>query len=110
MKELSKLERKILKTFIKIEIPEYIKNYSDIKIDMLECFEIGFTFANALLRNQKINLNLSPWGDGKSVIFEPYYTEFLEKLISKNLNEEINNYCKLYLKVLEIFKNHALEI
>ena len=97
MKLLSKEETSIVKAFLKVPIPEYVLAYADGQIDLLDCYEVAFNFANELLRGRKINPNASPWGDGRSVIFEPYY-----------LSANISNYCDLFLKVLDVFKDHLV--
>ena len=57
MKLLSKEEISTIKEFLKASIPEYILTYSDGQIDLLDCYEVTFTFANELLRGRKINPN-----------------------------------------------------
>lgn len=106
MKLLSKEEVNMVKDFLEVPIPEYIFAYSDGQIDLLDCYEVTFTFANELLRGRKINPNASPWGDGQSVIFGPCYARLLSDIRNSNLGADINNYCDLSLKVLDIFKNH----
>ena len=54
MKLLSKEEISTIKEFLKASIPEYILTYSDGQIDLLDCYEVTFTFANELLRGRKI--------------------------------------------------------
>lgn len=106
MKLLSKEETSTVKEFLKVPIPEYVLSYSDGQIDLFDCYEVAFTFANELLRGRKINPNASPWGDGRSVIFEPYYTELLSDIRNSDLSANISNYCDLFLKVLDVFKDH----
>lgn len=108
MKILSSREIKLIRAFLEIHIPEYVREYSDGKFDLMDCYEVGFVFANNLLKNKKIDPNLSPWGDGKSVIFDPCYSELLLDIIEENLSEEINNYCRIYLDVLAVFKSHFI--
>lgn len=108
MSLLNSKERRIILDFLSIPIPDYIINYSNIKYDLMDCYEVGFVFANDLLRNKKINPFLSPWGDGKSVIFEPSYTQLLLDIIADNLSQDINNYCQSYLKVLDVFNSHLI--
>lgn len=108
MKLLSKEEKSIVKEFLEVPIPEYILAYSDGKTDLLDCYEVAFTFANGLLRGRKINPNASPWGDGQSVIFDPYYAGLLSNIRNSNLSASISNYCNLSLKVLDIFKAHLV--
>ena len=62
MKLLSKEETSIVKAFLKVPIPEYVLAYADGQIDLLDCYEVAFNFANELLRGRKINPNASPWG------------------------------------------------
>lgn len=109
MREINRIERKILREFIKHPIPNYIKETdSDDKIDLLYCYEIGFMFAHDLLDNHKIDPRFSPWGDGESVIFDEQYTELLHNLLKANLGNEMNTYCQLYLNTLEVFKAHFI--
>ena len=108
MKLLSKEEISTIKEFLKASIPEYILTYSDGQIDLLDCYEVTFTFANELLRGRKINPNASPWGDGRSVIFEPYYAMLLLNIRNSDLSANISNYCDLFLKVLDVFKDHLV--
>lgn len=108
MKLLSKEEISTIKEFLKASIPEYILTYSDGQIDLLDCYEVTFTFANVLLRGRKINPNASPWGDAQSVIFDSYYARLLSNIRSSNLSTNINNYCNLSLEVLDIFKAHLV--
>ena len=109
MKELNDIERKKIRALIEIPIPEYVKEYNDDKVDLMDCYEVGFVFAHDLLRNKKIDPNLSPWGDGRSVIFEPYYYQLLQNIMKYNLSEEINDYCQLFLSALEVFENHFIK-
>lgn len=60
MKLLSKEETSIVKAFLKVPIPEYVLAYADGQIDLLDCYEVAFNFANELLRGRKINPNASP--------------------------------------------------
>ncbi len=106
MKLLSREEIKTVRAFLEIPIPEYISEYRDGQVDLMDCYEVGFTFANDLLRGRKINPYASPWGDGKSVIFDPCYAKLLSDIQNFNLGVEINNYCRIFLKVLDIFKSH----
>ena len=108
MKLLSKEETSTVNKFLEVAIPEYILAYSDGQIDLLDCYEVAFTFANELLRGGKVNPNASPWGDGQSVIFDPNYAKLLSNIRNSNLNVNINKYCDLSLKVLDIFKNHLV--
>lgn len=109
MKELNDIECKKIRALIEVSIPEFIKRFNDDKIDLMDCYEVGFVFAHNLLRNQKIDPRFSPWGDGCSVIFEPYYAELLQNILKLNLSEEINNYCRVFLNALEVFKNHFIQ-
>lgn len=70
MKELNDIEYKKISALIEVYIPNYIKEFNDDKIDLMDCYEIGFVFAHDLLKNKKIDPNFSPWGDGSSVMFE----------------------------------------
>ena len=106
MKELSKIERKVIRALIDISIPDYIRE-SD---DLLYCYEIGFMFAHDLLSNHKIDPRFSPWGDGSSVIFEANYTDILQNLLKSNLSTEMNDYCQTYLSALEVFKAHFIQL
>ena len=108
MKLLSKEETSTVKEFLEVPIPEYILAYSDGQIDLFDCYEVAFTFANELLRGEKVNPNVSPWGDGQSVIFDPYYAGLLSNILNSNLSANINNYCNLSLKVLDVFKAHLV--
>ena len=108
MKLLSKEEVKMVRAFLEIPIPEYIREYRDEQIDLMDCYEVGFTFANDLLRGRKINPHASPWGDGKSVIFDPCYVKLLLNIQNSNLGVGVNNYCRIFLKVLDIFKSHFM--
>lgn len=108
MNLLSKEETNTVKEFLEIPIPEYIFAYSDGQIDLLDCYEVAFTFANDLLRGRKINPTASPWGDGKSVIFDSLYAELLSNILNSDLSANINNYCNLSLKVLDVFKAHLV--
>ncbi len=110
MRELNKIERKTVRALINIPIPDYIKEHdNDEKIDLLECYEIGYMFAHDLLKNHKIDPRFSPWGDGESVIFDSDYTKKLQILLKKNLSKEMNDYCQTYLNALEVFKNHFMQ-
>ena len=106
MRELNKIERRKIKALINISIPDYIHESDDKKFDLLYCYEIGFMFAHDLLKNHKIDPRFSPWGDGDSVIFDSYYVEKLQNLLSANLSKEMNEYCQTYLDALEVFKAH----
>lgn len=108
MKKLSCEEKKLIYAFLKFHLPEYIREYIDEKFDLMDCYEIGFVFANDLLCNKKIDPFLSPWGDGKSVIFDPDYSKLLTNIGSKNQDEDVRNYCRIYLDLLKVFKNHLI--
>ena len=109
MKELNDIERKKIRALIEIPIPEYVKEYNDDKVDLMACYEVGFVCAHDLLRNKQIDPNLSRWGDGRSVIFEPYYYQLLQNIMKYNLSEEINDYCQVFLSALEVFENHFIK-
>ena len=108
MKRLSKEEASTVKEFLKVPIPAYILAYSDGQFDLLDCYEVAFTFAIDLLRGRKVDPNASPWGDGQSVIFDPGYARLLLNIRNANLSADINNYCDLFLKVLALFKAHLV--
>ena len=48
MKELNDIERKKIRALIEIPIPEYVKEYNDDKVDLMDCYEVGFVFAHDL--------------------------------------------------------------
>ena len=100
------LNIKKISALIEVYIPNYIKEFNDDKIDLMDCYEIGFVFAHDLLRNKKIDTNFSTWGDGSSVIFEKTYSELLENIQKENISDEVDNYCKVFLDALEVFKKH----
>ena len=106
MERLSKEETKILREFLKIPIPAYIRTYEIGEFDLLDCYEIGFTFANDLLRGKKINPNASPWGDGKSVIFSRDYEKVLLNIQNTDLGKSFSDYCSCFLKVLNVLRSH----
>lgn len=106
MSNLNINEQKIIKDFLAIPIPQYVFDYSDEKFDLLDSYEIAFTFANDLLRGNSINPSKSPWGDGKSVIFDVEYIQLLTNIKNEKLSEDISTYCNLFLSVLNVFKSH----
>lgn len=108
MKLLSREEIKTVKAFLKMPIPKYILEYEDGQIDLMDCYEIAFTFANDLLRGRAINPNTSPWGDGQSVIFSLRYAKLLSDIQNANLGSDINDYCSMFLKVLDVFRSHFI--
>ena len=108
MKLLCKEEVKTVRAFLEIPIPEYICGYRDGQFDLMDCYEVAFTFANDLLRGRKVNPYTSPWGDGKSVIFDPCYEKLLSDIQNSNVGTDINNYCNVFLKVLDVFKSHLV--
>lgn len=109
MKELSEIERTKVNALINVPIPNYIKECDDERFDLMECYEIGFMFAHDLLKNHKIDPRYSPWGDGKSVIFDGDYTETLHSLLRANLSKEMNDYCQIYLNALDVFRAHFIQ-
>lgn len=109
MKELINIERKKINDLLGVPIPEYVREFQNNEIDLMDCYEISFVFAHDLLRNKKIDPQLSPWGDGHSVIFEPYYSKLLQDILSQNLSEEINHYCQVSLDAIEVFKYHFIK-
>ena len=48
MKELNDIEYKKISALIEVYIPNYIKEFNDDKIDLMDCYEIGFVFAHDL--------------------------------------------------------------
>lgn len=106
MKFLDKDEIKTLRYFLKMPIPAYVYAYESTKFNLMDCYEVAFTYANALLRRQKINPRTSPWGDGESVIFDSDYTELLLNIQRSDLEPDMKNYCGVFLKILDIFKAH----
>lgn len=106
MRELNNIERQVIQAFVNTPIPDYIKEYSDENFDLMDCYEVGFVFANDLLNNRKIDPRFSPWGNGNSVIFDSHYAEVLRSLLKANLSQEMNEYCQTYLNLLELFKAH----
>ncbi len=106
MKHLRKDEVETVRYFLDVPIPEYIYAYHNESIDLMDCYEVAFTFANALLRGKKINPDASPWGNGKSIIFEPSYTELLSDILHSNSGTEIENYCRAFLNVLDVFRSN----
>lgn len=106
MKRLSKEEAKILREFLRIPIPAYIRTYERGEVDLLECYEIGFTFANDVLRGNKINPHASPWGDGKSVIFSRDYEKVLLDIQNTDLDKSVRDYCTCFLNALNVLKSH----
>ncbi len=103
---LNKNEINIIKKFLKVFIPDYIKCFNISGFDLMDCYEVGFVFANDLLRNKIISPDYSPWGDGNSVIFDSNYSKLLIDILNQNINDEVNNYCRVYLELLDIFKSH----
>ena len=109
MNILNREETKRVYTFLKMRIPQYVREYSDEQFDLMDCYEVGFIYAHDLLKNKKINPDLSPWReDGKSVIFDHSYTALLLRILEENLSEDINRYCQIYLDVLDVFRSHFI--
>lgn len=106
MERISNEEAKILREFLRIPIPAYIRTYERGEFDLMDCYEIGFTFAIDLLRGKKINPDASPWGDGKSVIFSRDYEKVLLDIQNTNLNKSVSDYCACFLKALNVLKSH----
>ncbi len=104
MKLLHKEDTKIIREFLKIPIPKYIREYNNELFDLMDCYEVAFTFANDILRGRKINPHTSPWGNGRSVIFDPCYTALLLDIKRSNPGTDIENYCRVFLDVLNIFR------
>ncbi len=106
MKLLCGEEVKTIKSFLNVPIPKYVFEYDDGQFDLMDCYEVAFAFANDLLRGKKVNPNASPWGDGRSVIFDPSYAKLLSDIKKSNLGADISNYCEIFLKVLNVFEAH----
>lgn len=106
MKRLSNEEAKILRKFLRIPIPAYIRTYERGEFNLLDCYEIGFTFANDVLRGNKINPHASPWGDGKSVIFSRDYEKVLLDIQNTDLDKSVRDYCTCFLNALNVLKSH----
>lgn len=104
MKLLSRKDTKVIKSFLQIHIPDFIYEYDDERYDLMECYEIGFTFAHDLLRGRKINPNASPWGDGESVIFESGFEDLLSNIRENNIDSDVDAFCRVFLEVLSVFK------
>lgn len=107
-KELTHEEKVILKEFIQVKIPEYIKKYNQ-EIDFEYCYEEMFVFSQDLLRGHKIDPSHSPWGDGKSIIFNNIYLSSLNNVMQGNEDEMVREYCKICLEVLQILNNHLVQ-
>ena len=108
MNKLNKTEKMIVKRFLLTPIPQYIYDYSDESFDLLDCYEIAFTYANKILRRGKIKPDNSPWGDGNSVIFDERYSQLLMEIKDTSLSEEISVYCELFLSIIEVFQRHFI--
>lgn len=108
MKLLGREEAKTVRAFLQVHIPDYIREYRDGQFDLMDCYEIGFTFANDLLRGRKIDPNTSPWGDGQSVIFNPNYIKLLLDIQNSNVDVDTNNYCHIFLEALSIFTSYFM--
>lgn len=108
MNKINKIEKMIIKKFLSTPIPQYIFDYSDESFDLLDCYEIAFTYANEILRHGKIKPDHSPWGDGNSVIFDERYSHLLVEIRNNNLSKEINLYCELFLSIIGIFKAYFI--
>jgi len=108
MNKLNKNEKMIVKRFLLTPIPQYIYDYSDESFDLLDCYEIAFTYANEILRRGGIKPDYSPWGDGSSVIFDERYSKLLMEIRNNNLSEEISMYCELFLSIIEVFQMHFI--
>ena len=108
MNKLNKSDKEIVKKFLLTPIPQYVFDYYNESFDLLDCYEIAFTYANELLRRGKIKPEHSPWGDGNSVIFDERYSQLLIEIRNNNLSEEINLYCELFLSTINIFKAHFI--
>lgn len=107
MKKLSREEKKLLKLFLEMPIPQYVREYNDGCFDLMDCYEIGFVFAHDILRRKKIDTDASPWGDGKSVIFDPDYARLLSDIQRDAFDVTIDDYCRVFLNVLDVFKEHS---
>lgn len=106
MNLLSKEEIGIVRAFLEVPIPEYIREYSDERFDLMDCYEVAFTFANDVLRGKSIDPNASPWGDGQSVIFDPSCARLLSDIQGSNLGADVNRFCSVFLQVLSVFESH----
>lgn len=108
MEKITSDERALLNSFLDLPIPEFIKEFSGGGFDLMDCYEIGFMYAKELLRGKKINPALSPWGDGKSLIFEPEYSMLLMDVLRYSQSKDVYNYCQIYLALLKVLKKHCV--
>lgn len=59
----------ILKSFIEVEIPHYIRETVTEKIDFMEYYEELFNYSNSIINGMTIDFSKSSFGNGKSFIF-----------------------------------------
>lgn len=103
---LNKNEKSIVKAFLRIHMSDKIRKYESERYDFDECYEIGFMFSHILLRGGKIDPDVSPWGDGKSVIFDPDFEKLLLGIKTDSTDPEVNDFCSVFLELLSVFKPH----
>lgn len=108
MLSLTKIERQKLQALIDVPIPAYILGAeNDEQIDLLYEYEMGFMFAHDLMKNHTISSSVSPWGEKEKIkIFDAAYIQKLQDILSLNISDEMNEYCKVYLDALQVFKAH----
>ncbi len=100
------LEKRIIRSFIDMNIPTLIRDLVVNDWDLMDCYEELFNYSQALLNNKHIDFNQNSTMTGKAFVFDNEYKNILVDLSNKE-DLEIQTYCHLTLAVLSILKKHA---
>jgi len=92
----------ILKTFLNISVPSYIK-FNNNNIDLMMYYEELFNYVGGILEGKKVDLDLNSYGTGKSIVFNEEYRNILLE-ISKDNDLDLKIFCYLNLTVLYILE------
>ena len=107
MKNISTEEKQIIKLFLSMKIPPYIRDTNVCGWDLMECYEEQFNYSHSLLNNIPTNLEMNSFGTGKSFIFEQENKDILIS-ISKENGYDLQIYCFLSLATLSILERLKL--
>lgn len=104
--QITNNEKQILKCFLALNIPAYIKMGSKYELDLMLCHEDLCNQIYNVLHGFPINIEVDSWNSGDALIFDGRYERILMDIVEETIEIELRAYCSLAITVLQVIKEY----
>lgn len=99
-------DKQILKCFLALNIPAYIKTESQEGLDLMLCYEDLCNQVYNVIHDYPIKLDVNSWNDDDALIFDGRYEKILIKIVNETTDTELKLHCSLAITILQIIKKY----